>query len=467
MTKGGRVVAEASSLPSMHELIEKTNRQMEKLVRSTERLIGAMQQAARISVMQMRTTSVQQRIVVHYQNAVHLTNVIHNNHLRINTTVNRTNVALNQTTLALRQVANAQQQVNQGAQKGKKTSDALLTTLKRTASKWLSVKKMNSLTATSDSYMNSLARIGAINDGTQSNEELQAKILAAANRSRGRYFEMTEYVAKLGLTTPKAFSGNDEMMAFAELSQKAFRLGGAGAAEQQAGMEQLITAMGSGGFKGDDFKTIMKTAPILADAIAKFTGKSTAELIAMSAEGKITADIIKGALFAAADEINGKFEELPKTFGDLKNQLSNQAIAAFGPIFERVNQFLNSSDGQQLIAGISQAIQTAATYVGMLIDGIAMVASFIISNWSIIEPMLWGVVAAVGAWTIAQWLLNFSLSASPIGMIVMAVSVLIGIITALVAWIVNLWRTNDTFAANLYRIWNGILNFFDRIPAYF
>jgi len=242
--------------------------------------------------------------------------------------------------------------------------------------------------AFSDNYMNSLARISAVNDGTQSNEELQAKILAAANRSRGQYFEMTEHVAKLGLTAPKSFSSNDEMIAFAELSQKAFRLGGAGAAEQQAGMEQLIHAMGSGGLQGDDFKTIMNTAPMLADAIADFTGKSIEELIAMSAEGQITADIIKGALFTAADEINGKFEKLPKTFGDLKNQLSNQAIAAFGPVIERVNEFMNSPEGQQLVAGINQAIHVAAALIGNLINGIKALISFVTDNWSTIEPIL-------------------------------------------------------------------------------
>lgn len=339
--------------------------------------------------------------------------------------------------------------------------------IKEMTSQMLSLQNILSAMALSDQYMNSLARINAVNDGTRSDTELQEKIYAAAYRSRGSFFEITDYVARLGLTAPEAFSGNDEVIAFTELAQKAFRLGGADATERQEGMNQLIGAMATGGFQGDDFVSIMNTAPLLAKAISDFTGKSMDQLKAMSAEGMITADIIKWALFNAADDINREFEDLPLTFGDIGKQLSSVSIRSFGPVIERVSQFVNSDEGQQLITGISQAIQMAATYVGMLIDGIEMVASFIINNWSVIEPILWGVVAAIGAWTIAQWLLNFALSFNPIGLIIMAIGVLIGLITVLIMWIVDLWRNNDEFVAGLYRTWNSVLNFFDRIPIFF
>ena len=259
---------------------------------------------------------------------------------------------------------------------------------KKGLSSLFSVQNIKSAMKFSDNYMNSLARISTVNDGTQSDKALQAKLFAAANRSRGRYMEMTEHVAKLGLTAPQAFSSNDETIAFVELAQKAFRLGGAGDAERQAGMEQVIRAMAEGGLQGNDFLKIMDAAPELADAIASFTGKSIEELIALSAEGPIAADILKGALFSAADEINSKFEELPKTFGDIQNQLSVHATAAFGPVIERVNELWNSTDGQRLITGISQAIQAAAILIGGLIDGVAALLSFVTENWSIIEPIL-------------------------------------------------------------------------------
>lgn len=267
--------------------------------------------------------------------------------------------------------------------------------LQNMASQLLSLENIQSAMSISDRYMNSLARINAVNDGTQSDKQLQEKIYAAAYRSRGNYFEMTDYVARLGLTAPEAFSGNDEVIAFTELAQKAFRLGGTGAMEQQDGMTQLINAMATGGFQGEDFNAIMNSAPMLAEAISSFTGKSTDELKAMSAEGLITADIIKWALFNAADEINRKFEDLPMTFGDIGNQLSTVAIQSFGPVIEHVNQMMNSEQGQQFIARISQVIQVVAGLVGGLVEGIGMLANWVIENWSMIEPFL---IAAGVVW---------------------------------------------------------------------
>jgi tape measure domain-containing protein len=365
------------------------------------------------------------------------------------------------------QFLNQNAKANRWVDFGQKVFNSLSSMMKRGLSNLFSAQNFKSAMAFSDNYMNSLTRVSAINDGSQSDKELQSKILAAADRSRGRYLDMAEHITKLGLSAPQAFSGNDEIIAFTELSQKAFRLGGAGAMEQQAGMDMLVQAMSMGGLQGNDFQMIMDKAPMLADAIASFTGKSKEELIALSAEGLITSDILKGALFYAADEINRKFEGLPNTFGDLWNDISNSAVEAFGPVIERVSQLLNSEKGQRLVSEIGQAFQVAATFVGQLIEGIAMVASFIINNWSVFEPILWGVVAAVGAWTIAQWVLNAALSANPIGLIVMAVAAMIGIITALVMWIAHLWRTNDAFAENMLRAWYGILNFFDRAVAFF
>lgn len=44
---------------------------------------------------------------------------------------------------------------------------------------------------------------------------------------------------------------------------------------------------------------------------------------------------------------------------------------------------------------------------------------------------------------------------------------IISVIIGLIVWLVKLWQTNDNFAAALMRAWNGILNFFDRIPGFF
>ncbi len=65
----------------------------------------------------------------------------------------------------------------------------------------------------------------------------------------------------------------------------------------------------------------MENAPMVADAIARYMGKSKGELKELSSQGLITAGIIKNAMFEAADDINGKFESMPMTFADVWNRI--------------------------------------------------------------------------------------------------------------------------------------------------
>lgn len=331
----------------------------------------------------------------------------------------------------------------------------------------VSVAGIGSAMRISDEYINTKARLDLINDGLQTTDELQSKIFAAADRARGSYADMAGVIGKMGTLAGDAFKSNDELIAFSELMQKSFRVGGSGTMEQQAGMYQLSQAMAAGKLQGDEFRSIMENAPMLAQAIADFTGKSKGELKTMSAEGTITADIIKGAMFAAADGINQKFETMPRTFGDIWTEAKNTALQSFGPIIERVNAFLNSDAGIRFGNNLSQAIQQAAEMADTLLTAMSSVYNFVSANWSTIEPIMWGVVGVMGAYlavtkaiTIAETIKNAVMRANPY---ILIATLVIG----LIIWMVRLWQTNDKFAAGLMRAWNTILNFFDKVPIFF
>ncbi len=118
------------------------------------------------------------------------------------------------------------------------------------------------------------ARLGMINDGKQTDKQLQNKIMESANRSRSSYASTASNVSKLGLLAPDAFNNNDEIIKFSELLNKSFKVGGASTQEQEAGTYQLTQAMAAGKLQGDEFRSVMENAPLVADAIAKYTGKT-------------------------------------------------------------------------------------------------------------------------------------------------------------------------------------------------
>lgn len=218
------------------------------------------------------------------------------------------------------------------------------------------------------------ARLDLINDGQQTQAELLGKIHTAANASRGSYTEMAATVAKLGLLAKDAFDSTDETVFFAEQLNKQFKLGGASIQEQTAGMYQLTQAMAAGRLQGDEFRSIMENAPMLAQSIAKEMGVSVGVLKEMSAEGMITADIIKNAVAKSAEETNEKFKSLPMTFADIGQRLQGDFLAAFDGILARISSLTATEGFQGLIDGISQSFTVMAGLAGFAID--ALIGAF-------------------------------------------------------------------------------------------
>lgn len=92
---------------------------------------------------------------------------------------------------------------------------------------------------------------------------------------------------------------------------------------------------------------------MVANAISQYLGVTKGELKELSSDGAITADIIKNAMFNAADDINGKFAQMPMTFADVWTKIKNTGMQAFGGVFEKANAMLNSDMGQAAIMNLT------------------------------------------------------------------------------------------------------------------
>lgn len=279
-----------------------------------------------------------------------------------------------------------------------------------------------------DTYTNTNARLGMITSSPEEQAALRQDVFAAASRSRGDYTEMANAAAKLRMLAGETFSGatgNQEAVAFTELLTKSLKVSGAGTAEQNSAFLQLTQAMTSGKLQGDEFRSVMENAPMVADAIATYMGKSKAELKELSSDGLITADIIKGAMFSAADDINAKFDSMPPTFADNWNRIKNAGMQAFGDMFTRVNNMLNSDMGQAAVNNIITLINMGSRAFGVFLNGIEWAGE----NLNYLMPILLGVAAGFTAYQVAtglaataQWLLNSAMLASPIFWIVAGIA---------------------------------------------
>lgn len=269
---------------------------------------------------------------------------------------------------------------------------------------------------TTDQLTQLRARIDLINDGSQSTAEIMDKVFSAANRSRGSFLDMADSVAKLNLLAKDAFTSNDEAIYFVEQLNKQFKIAGAGVQETTSAMYQLTQAMAAGKLQGDEFRSIMENAPMLAQSIAQEMGLSVGQLKEMSSQGLITADIIKNALFASAEETNAKFAEIPMTFQDIGTKLQNDLIAAFQPVMEQIGSMASSD----LLAGalnelaFSFKVVAAATQVaiaiikgafsslGVVITTIKNIVSSFVQLFVTSMPLVTAAIIGVSAAFLAQ-----------------------------------------------------------------
>ena len=226
-------------------------------------------------------------------------------------------------------------------------------------------------------------------------EELQAKVMASAQRSRSYYMDTAAAVAKLGMNAKDAFGNMDEVIMFSELVNKSFVNGGASAQEQAASMLQLTQALASGVLRGEELNSIFENAPGIIQNIADYLDVPIGQIRTMASEGQISADIVKNAMFAAADDIEEKFNSMPKTWGQIWTSMKNKALSIFAPILNKLNQIANSTKFETVTNGVINGLAGVANIASSVLDILISIASVIVDNWSWIQPIIMGIVAAM------------------------------------------------------------------------
>lgn len=107
----------------------------------------------------------------------------------------------------------------------------------------------------------------------------------------------------------------DEVIAFQELINKQFIIGGASVQEQQAAMIQLTQAMASGVLRGEELNSVFEQAPGIIQSIADYLDVSIGEIRAMAAEGQLTADVVKMPCLRRRMILKPSFQICPKLGG--------------------------------------------------------------------------------------------------------------------------------------------------------
>ena len=296
----------------------------------------------------------------------------------------------------IRNANNEQQKFNNSIRGGNNSANGLLSTIKKIAVAAGGIVGINKVQNISDKLASTKARLNLLVDDGGSVDVLEQKIMASAQRSRSVYFDTASAVAKLGLNAGNAFNGDmNHVIAFMEQVNKQFVIGGATAQEQSNAMIQLTQAMAAGALRGEELNSILDGAPGIARAIEKYMGIAEGSIKTVAQEGKVTAEVVKNAMFAMADETNAKFDSMPKTWAQIWAGMKNKALSMFAPILTKINQIANSTKFQQVTTALINGLAGVANVASSLLDILISVASVIVDNWSWIQPIIMGIVAAM------------------------------------------------------------------------
>lgn len=266
----------------------------------------------------------------------------------VNQTVNL-NITLNEN-------SNTQRIVEQSMRQTDTAAKALSGTIGKLVAAFGGLALIKKAIDLSDELTMTQARLNNINDGLQTTAELQNLIYQAAQRSRGSYAGMMQTVASLKAQTGDTFSSVREAIAFTELLNKQFKIAGADATAIASTMYNLTQALSTGVLRGQDLNIVMSNAPQIAQRIAKAMNVSVGELKELASQGQLTSDVVKRAMLDSADDINKQFEDMPKTFGDLAQEIKNIATKEFQPIGQMLSEAINSGEVEQSMNVIGQAL---------------------------------------------------------------------------------------------------------------
>lgn len=271
---------------------------------------------------------------------------------------------------------------------------------------------VNKIIGLADSMTATKARLDLMNDGLQTTEELQNKIMASANRSRASYQTTADAVSKMGIMAKDAFGSNDELVQFSELINKQFTIAGTSAGGIDAAMLQLTQAMSSGVLRGEELNSVFEQAPTIIQTIADYLNVPIGKIREMAANGQITSTIVKNAMLSSADEINKKFESMPMTFAQVGTVTANMLLKAFNPALQAIGKgaqwiYDNWSTLEPIFVGLAAgiAIFTAAMAINTAVTWLSKQANQELIATMLKNPFLWiALIIGVVVGVIYKWI---------------------------------------------------------------
>lgn len=247
---------------------------------------------------------------------------------------------------------------------------------------------------------------------------------------------------ELGYTTK-------EQLNFQESLNNALVVSNAKGQRAQQVTDSIAKAMATGTLRGEELNNVLAFGGRIAELLAKHFNTTQGGLRKLSAEGKITGDVLYNVLVKNMELLRKEAESMPATISD-----------GFLLIRNALLQFIGTADEA---SGVSQAIAQALAFIAQNIGAVviaigALIAAMLLVKGVALAKDLVALGVALVQLVPKIWAVTAALLANPLALIPT-------LIAAAIAAFVYFMATNEDFRNSVLAVGAAVLKFFSDMIA--
>ena len=222
-----------------------------------------------------------------------------------------------------------------------------------------------------DAYTLLQNRLSVVADDQAHVNKLTEEMFEIASRSRQPVADVGKAFTRFDMAMRDMGRSQQDTIRVTETVGKALQMSGATAGEAASSLLQLSQAFNKGKLDGDEFRSVMENAPLIADAFAKELNVTRGELLKLAPAGKLTVDQLVKSILNSEEKINGMFDNFKWTIGQSFTYLRNEMTRFFGELDSQVGFT------QAFAAGIRVVVDNLDTLLFVLLAATPALALFV------------------------------------------------------------------------------------------
>ena len=164
-----------------------------------------------------------------------------------------------------------------------------------------------------DQYGQLAARIKMVSAGYAEQDQAQRAVLRTSMDNGVAVTNVGQFYARAAQAVRAYGMEQSQALAVTDLAGKALRINSGTVYGNNAALEQLVQALGSGRLQGDELRSLSEQAPRLAQAIADGLGVPIGKLKELGSEGALTSQMVIKALLSQGKALTEEAERIPLT----------------------------------------------------------------------------------------------------------------------------------------------------------